>query len=89
MQFDWKNFDSKSSFGLPTFTSSQTPSLSSTTLQSDQRENFKVVIRIRPPLPREIDPTFGFASIVYVSPDKKSLSIQEYLGAATNDIERE
>ena len=35
----------------------------------DSRENFKVVIRVRPPLPREIDPVYGFTSVTQVGPD--------------------
>lgn len=58
-------------------------------MQSEQRENFKVVIRVRPPLPREINQMYGFSSIVGVSQDSKSVTILEYLGAALNDAERE
>jgi kinesin family protein 3/17 len=58
-------------------------------VSSDNRENFKVVIRVRPPLPREIDSYYGFSPIVSVSPDHKQISVLEYLGAASNDMERE
>jgi len=56
---------------------------------SEAKENFKVVIRVRPPLPREVDPEYGFSSVVEISPDSKSISLLEYLGAASNDLERE
>lgn len=69
-------------------------SLSSSSYQSyqptnDGRGNFKVVIRVRPPLAREIDPVHGFRSVIEVSPDNKRISLQEYLGAAANDEERD
>ncbi|CAG9315544.1 unnamed protein product [Blepharisma stoltei] len=70
-------------------------SLSSSSYQSfpshtnDARGNFKVVIRVRPPLTREIDPVHGFRSVIEVSPDNKRITLQEYLGAASNDEERE
>lgn len=69
--------------------SCHTPMTSSYSNPLEQRENFKVCIRVRPPLPREIDSTYGFAPIVSISPDHKSISVQEYLGAAANDMERE
>ena len=58
------------------------------TTGKESRENFKVVIRLRPPLPREIDPVYGFSGIVEVSEDKKQVCIEEYLGAASNDMDR-
>lgn len=44
-------------------------------------ENFKVVIRTRPPLEKEIDEVAGFDPIVRVNPDGRSVIIHEYLGA--------
>jgi Kinesin motor domain len=51
-------------------------------------ENFKVAVRVRPPVDREIDPVNGFFSIVRVV-DDSSLSIIEYMGVADNDQDRE
>ena len=53
-----------------------------------QEDNFKVAIRVRPPLSREIDSTFGFSPIVEVF-ENKQVCIVEYMGAASNDMERE
>jgi len=52
--------------------------------------NFKVVIRLRPPLARECPhgKFEHFASIVQVSPDSKSCAIMEYLGAEIEERER-
>ncbi len=55
---------------------------------ADSRDNFKVVIRVRPPLQREIDPVNGFYSISQVNPDHKSIALTEYLGAETNEHDR-
>jgi kinesin family protein 3/17 len=75
--------DYRAQFSQPSYS----PSMSYTSL--DVRENFKVMVRVRPPLAREIDPTYGFASVINVSQDHKRVSIMEYLGAAANDLERE
>ncbi len=50
--------------------------------------NFKVVIRTRPPLPRESDNSCPFESIVMVDNSHKSVTIKEYLGAETTEIDR-
>jgi len=55
---------------------------------SSSNENFKVVIRVRPPLPRERTEGCEFRSIVQVTPDNKSCAIMEYLGAEVNEHER-
>ncbi len=52
-------------------------------------DNFKVIIRLRPPLPRERADNCDFQSIIQVHPDSKSCSIMEYLGAEVNDGERQ
>ena len=49
--------------------------------------NFKVVIRVRPPLPRERHGSL-FRPIVEVSPDNRSVGIMEYLGQEVDDRER-
>ena len=56
---------------------------------NEARENFKVVIRLRPPLPREIDSVFGFRSIVEVTETNKRVTIEEYQGHADNVKDRE
>ena len=81
-------FDSRNSASTPASLSSSTYQFSNM-MSNDNRENFKVVIRVRPPLSREIDQVYGFSPIVTVSSDHKQISIQEYLGAASNDMERE
>lgn len=48
---------------------------------STKDQNFKVVVRVRPPLEREIDPTSGFTSVTQISQNNKNITIQEYLGA--------
>jgi|LauGreDrversion4_2_1035121.scaffolds.fasta_scaffold582194_1 hypothetical protein len=52
-------------------------------------DNFKVVIRVRPPLPREQRDDCEFRGIVSVSPDSKSCAIMEYLGAEVGEQERQ
>jgi hypothetical protein len=47
--------------------------------QNSNAGNFKVVIRVRPPLDRE-KPYGHFRPVVEVSPDSRSVGIMEYLG---------
>jgi hypothetical protein len=47
-----------------------------------------VVIRLRPPLERELDSHCQFRPIVSVSPDNRSCAIMEYLGAEVNESEK-
>jgi hypothetical protein len=61
----------------------QTGSLTAATSGS----NFKVVIRVRPPLPRE-RPNGDFIPVVEVSPDSRSIAIMEYLGQEIDERER-
>lgn len=56
---------------------------------SGSNENFKVVIRVRPPLPREQKDDVEFRGIVNVSQDSKSCAIMEYLGAEVGEYERQ
>ena len=51
-------------------------------------ENFKVAVRVRPPVEREVDADCGFFSVVRVQ-EQKALTIVEYMGIAENDYERE
>ena len=55
----------------------------------DKNSNFKVVVRVRPPLDNEIDPMVPFQSIIRVAPDFRSLAIMEYLGAEVREPERQ
>jgi hypothetical protein len=65
--------------------------LSHTSLQSTQSEaskNFKVVIRVRPPLPRELQ-TFGpkkFVNIVEVTEDERGIVLSENAGAGDETV---
>jgi len=52
-------------------------------------ENMKVMIRIRPPLPREIEYGIPFRSISEVSSDNKMITIYEYLGTSTDELFRQ
>lgn len=66
----------------------QVPQMSASALSQSQlgvpsqatvSSNFQVVIRVRPPLPRERSHGV-FRPVVQVSPDNKSVAIMEYLG---------
>ncbi|CAG9326634.1 unnamed protein product [Blepharisma stoltei] len=61
----------------------------STNFLNSEKENFKVAIRVRPPLEREIDPAYGFSSIAKVGNDQNTITLLDYLGSATNDMARE
>ena len=50
--------------------------------------NFKVVIRIRPPLPRELGMASTLESIYKVTQDSKAITITEYLGAEYDEMSR-
>ncbi len=56
----------------------------STPSSSKIEKNFKVVVRVRPPLETEMDPMIPFSPVVEVNSDSKSLAILEYLGAEAN-----
>ena len=46
-------------------------------------------IRVRPPLPREQDPSCPFRSCLHISPDNRSISLMEYMGAEVNELDRQ
>ena len=48
-----------------------------------------MVIRLRPPLPRECRADCEFRSIVDISQDNRSCAIMEYLGAEVNEHEKQ
>ena len=56
---------------------------------NNKNENMKVMVRIRPPLEREIEFGIPFRSISEVSSDNKMITIYEYLGTSTNELFRQ
>ena len=52
-------------------------------------DNLKVVIRVLPPLQREMEPNVQFRSSVIISKDNKGCSIAEYLGSEISEAERQ
>ena len=48
-------------------------------------KNFKVVIRVRPPLPRELDGDKPFQNVVKVSRDERAITISENVNATDDD----
>ena len=58
-------------------------------LTMSHHDNLKVVIRVRPPLQRELEPDIQFRSTVLISKDKKSCSLIEYLGSEMSESERQ
>ena len=59
------------------------------TTNGSTNQNFKVVIRVRPPLQREKIQGCQFRPVVQVASHNKSCSIMEYLGAEVNEKERQ
>ena len=55
--------------------------------QLSQTTNMKVMIRIRPPFPHEIQSGVPFRSIAEISDSQTSISLVEYLGTETNELE--
>ena len=52
-------------------------------------DNMKVMVRIRPPLPREMEFGIPFRSICEVSSDNTVITILEYMGVSTDELERQ
>ena len=52
-------------------------------------QNFQVVIRVRPPLPREQSDYVPFWSVIHIDKNHQSLSAMEYMGAEINELERQ
>jgi len=61
--------------------------MNSTLSANTSSSNFKVVIRVRPPLQREKQGNF-FRPVIQVSPDHRSVAIMEYLGQEVDERER-
>ena len=64
-------------------------SILNSTLGHSNSQNFKVVIRVRPPLPREKVQGCHFRPIVSVGQGNKSVAIMEYLGAEVTEKDRQ
>ena len=52
-------------------------------------DNLKVAIRIRPPLPREIEKNLPFRSIVITNKENSTCSLVEYIGAELDEVGRQ
>ena len=52
-------------------------------------DNMKVMVRIRPPLPREMEFGIPFRSISEVSSDNSMVTILEYMGNSIDELERQ
>lgn len=69
---------SNSSSGMMMSHASGMSSVNNNSITSSQnKDNCKVVVRVRPPLPREIEDN-RFISTIQVSPDGKKICIYEY-----------
>lgn len=73
-------------------TNTSRTNVSSNALQSSQGNassgnNFKVVVRLRPPLSREKQGNF-FLPVMQVGPENRSIAIMEYFGREVDDRER-
>jgi hypothetical protein len=74
-------------------TNTSRTNVSSNALQSSQgasntNQNFKVVVRLRPPLPREKQGGNFFFPVMQVHPDNRAISVMEYFGREVDDRER-
>jgi hypothetical protein len=82
-----KALSTSSSFSDLSSLSRSSSRLSQSSLQSSQSDaskNFKVVIRVRPPLPRELNPMNGmkkFVNIVEVTEDSRGIVLSENAGS--------
>ena len=56
--------------------------------QSSKNQNFQVVIRVRPPLQREVSHDAPFRSIVHIDQRSQQVSCMEYMGAEVVESER-
>ena len=52
-------------------------------------DNMKVMVRVRPPLPREMEFGIPFRSICEISSDRAMITILEYMGSSTDELERQ
>ena len=56
---------------------------------SNNIDNLKVAIRVRPPLPREIEKNLPFRAITVVSKENHTCSLVEYLGGELDEAKRQ
>jgi len=75
---------------LHTYTKSNGNSSTNNTNSNNNNniDNLKVAIRIRPPLPREIEKNLTFRPITIVDKENHSLSLLEYLGSELDESKR-
>ena len=64
-------------------------SISTLNKLSETSDNLHVIIRVRPPLPRELEEDLPFRSIVMLNNENKNCSLVEYMGAEINEKERQ
>lgn len=58
-------------------------------MNNSMNDNMKVMVRVRPPLPREIEFGVPFRSICEVSSNNTEITISEYVGNSTSELERQ
>ena len=58
-------------------------------MKTENFDNLRVAIRIRPPLNRETEDGIPFRSIAIVSQDHKSINLAEYLGCELDELSRQ
>ena len=63
--------------------------LNNNQMYNSMNDNMKVMIRVRPPLPREIEFGVPFRSICEVSSNNTEITISEYVGTSTSELERQ
>lgn len=56
---------------------------------TSNNDNLKVIIRVRPALPREMEDNLPFRSVVLITNENKSCNLVEYLGAEMTEKERQ
>ena len=56
---------------------------------SNNIDNLKVAIRVRPPLPREIEKNLPFRAITLISKENHTCSLVEYLGGELDEAKRQ
>ena len=56
---------------------------------SNNIDNLKVAIRVRPPLPREIEKNLPFRAITVISKENHTCSLVEYLGGELDEAKRQ
>ena len=65
------------------------PRSNSNSTGSNNIDNLKVAIRVRPPLPREMEKNLPFRAITVVSKENHTCSLVEYLGGELDEAKRQ